>query len=79
MAKSPGAHWPDAGGDAYLSLGHGRRRVKRRVRVHEHANGRLSLLHGPGAWRSTTPVSADGCSPETPPIPRSELLGRAPW
>ena len=30
-----------------LPAGHGRRYVKRRVRVHEHADGTLSVFHGP--------------------------------
>ena len=30
-----------------LPVGHGRHYVKRRVRVHEHADGTMSVFHGP--------------------------------
>ena len=40
-----------------LPVGHGRHYVKRRVRVHEHADGTLSVFHGP---RRLARYDADG-------------------
>ncbi len=40
-----------------LPVGHGRHYVKRPVRVHEHANDRLSVFHGP---RRLARYDADG-------------------
>ena len=48
-----------------LPVGHGRHYVKRRVRVHEHADGTLSVFHGP---RRLARYDAGGAPAEPMPL-----------